>query len=125
MVLVEVVVFQHAVEGLELGVHGEEQSVEVASDVFPVFGADHFDIGVIGHEGTGEGLLLELDELDCLVDIAVRVLREERKANVFFVNVLEAQFVAAAGNDLDLEERRQGGCVSEVRQNAEHEEWEP
>lgn len=64
-----------------MGKHGKEQGIQVASDIPPVLGAEHVDIGVVGLYDAGESLLLELEELDGLDDLAVGEARAEGEAD--------------------------------------------
>lgn len=41
------VILQHGLESCEMGEHGEQQRIQIACDVPPVLGAQHFDIRVV------------------------------------------------------------------------------
>lgn len=48
LIFVKHIVLKHAVKSLQLGVHGEQQGVEIASDILAVLGSYHLDIRVVG-----------------------------------------------------------------------------
>lgn len=56
--------FEHALEGVQLGEHGEEKGVYVTGNGTAVLGTNHLDTRVVGNYNPRRRLLLNIDELD-------------------------------------------------------------
>jgi hypothetical protein len=85
-----------------VGEHGKEQRVQIASDVPPVLSAQHFDVWIIGLYYTREGLLLQLEKLDGLVDVAGGEVGADSKTDNILGNLMVVELLETLGYILDL-----------------------
>jgi hypothetical protein len=97
------VVFQHALEGVQLGKHGEEEGVEIAGYGAAVLGAHHVDVRVVGGDDAREGLLLDAQQVDSLLCVSGGEWGSERISDVLFCYVVYVLFGQTLGDVLDLD----------------------
>lgn len=62
--------FEHALEGVQLGEHGEEKGVYITGNGTAVLGTNHLDTWVVGNYNPRRRLFLNIDELDSAFQVS-------------------------------------------------------
>lgn len=110
-VLLREVGFEHAFEGVEFGEHGEEQGIQIASDVAAILGADHVNAGIVGRDDARGCLLFHIYEFDGFLGVAVRELGGHDIINVISCDIRNVQCVQSFEDLLNLDVSEMSGLI--------------
>ncbi len=85
-----------------MGKHGEQERIQVASDIAPVLRPEHFDIRIVGLHYSGKCLLLNLQQLDGLVCVTAGKVGTEREADDVLGYLMVVELLEVFGYNLGL-----------------------